>query len=165
MQPPAPPSKKNKLRGATVARQMPVSGAEVFALLHDYSRRLEWDTLLVGARLTGSHEKAQKGATSICTGKPLFGLIGIETRYVSFREGELAAVEMINRPPLFGAFSASIRHEDNSAGSMLTYKFRFAAKPRFLRWLLEPIMLIELRRETGKRLEALAEFLGRGPRS
>lgn len=153
------------MRGATVERQMPVGGGEVFALLHDYSRRLEWDTLLVDARLTRDHTKAQKGATSICTGKPLFGLIGIETRYVSFREGELAAVEMINRPPLFAAFSASIRHQDNAAGSMMTYKFRFAAKPRFLRWLLEPIMLIELRKETGKRLDALAEFLGSKPRS
>jgi len=148
------------MRGASVERQMPVSGAEVFTLLHDYSRRLEWDTLLVDARLTGDHTQARKGATSICTGKPLFGLIGIETRYVSFREGELAAVEMINRPPLFAAFSASIRHQDNAEGSMMTYKFRFAAKPRILRWLLEPIMLVELRKETGKRLDALAKFLG-----
>jgi hypothetical protein len=151
---------KNRMRGATVERQMPVSGTEVFALLHDYGRRLEWDTLLVDARLTGDHKKAQKGATSICTGKPLFGLIGIETRYVSFKEGELAAVEMINRPPLFGAFSASIRHQDNGEGSLITYKFRFSAKPRVLRWLLEPIMLVELRKETGKRLDALAQFLG-----
>jgi hypothetical protein len=151
-----------KMRGATVERQMPVSAAEVFTLLHDYSRRLEWDTLLVDARLTGGHKKAQKGATSICTGKPLFGLIGIETRYVSFRDGELAAVEMINRPPLFAAFSASIRHADNPDGSLITYKFRFAAKPRVLRWLLEPIMLHELRKETGKRLDALGAFLGRG---
>ena len=149
------------MHGATVERQMPVGAAEVFTLLHDYSRRLEWDTLLADARLTRQHTHAGKGATSMCTGKPLFGLIGIETRYVSFRDGELAAVEMINRPPLFAAFSASIRHADNADGSLITYKFRFSAKPRILRWLLEPIMLIELRKETGKRLDALAEFLGR----
>ena len=37
---------------------MPVSAAEVFTLLHDYSRRLEWDTLLADARLTRQHTQA-----------------------------------------------------------------------------------------------------------
>ena len=37
--------------GATIQRQMPVKSAEVFALLHDYDRRLEWDTLLKEALL------------------------------------------------------------------------------------------------------------------
>jgi len=37
---------------ATVQRQMPVNSDEVFALLHDDGRRLEWDALLKEARLT-----------------------------------------------------------------------------------------------------------------
>ncbi len=40
------------MRGATLQRQMPVAAAEVFALLHDYERRLEWDSLLKEARLS-----------------------------------------------------------------------------------------------------------------
>ena len=73
--------------------------------------------------------------------------------------GEIAAVELINHPPLFGEFAASIRHEDNDAGSTATYRFRFAARPKFLRWLLEPFMLKALRAETAKRLKALSQFL------
>ena len=142
-------------------RQMPVAAAEVFALLHDYERRLEWDSLLKEARLTRACKRAELGATSLCVGKPCFGLIGMETRYLSFKPGSVAAVQLINRPPFFSQFAASIRHEDNAAGSTATYQFRFAAKPRFLRWLLEPIMLKALERETAKRLEALAAFLGR----
>lgn len=145
---------------ATVQQQMPVASAEVFALLHDYSRRLEWDSLLKKACLTRGHTQAALGATSLCVGKPWFGLIGIETRYITFKPGELAAVEMINRPPFFDHFAASIRHQDNEHGSVAVYKFQFTAKPRCLRWLLHPIMLPQLRNETHKRLLALSRFFG-----
>jgi len=144
---------------ATISQEMPCDSAKVFALLHDYSRRLEWDTLLREARLTQGHAVAIKGATSLCVGRPLFGLIGIETRYITFHPGALAAVEMVNHPPFFKRFVASIRHEDTAHGSIATYKFQFTARPAILRWILHPIMLHVLRRETVKRLQALAAYL------
>lgn len=145
---------------ATITQAMPCPAAEVFALLHDYSRRLEWDTLLREARLTRGHAVAEKGATSLCVGKPLGGLIGIETRYVTFTPGQIAAVEMINRPPFFAEFAASIRHTDVAGGSTVSYKLQFKARPAVLRWILHPIMLAALRYETARRLRALADFLG-----
>ena len=144
------------MRGATVTTKIPASGDEVFALLHNYERRLEWDTLLCEARLTGGCKVAEKGATSVCVGRQFFGLVAMETRYVSFEPGRLAAVELINEPWFFERFAASIRHEDVEGGSMITYKFRFAAKPRWLAWAMEPVMLLFLKHETAKRLEALA---------
>ena len=142
---------------------MPVRSVEVFSLLHDYERRLEWDTLLRKAELTRGSSRAEQGATSLCVGRPFFGIFGMETRYLTYKAGVIAAVELINRPPLFAEFAASIRHEDNDAGSTATYKFRFAARPKILRWILEPIMLRALRTETAKRLDALAQFLSRNP--
>jgi hypothetical protein len=147
------------MRAVTVEQQMAANADQVFDLLHNYDRRLEWDTLLSEARLTRDHEAAEKGATSLCVGKPMFGAIGIETRYMTFERGELAAVKMINKPPFFAEFAASIRHTNNDSGSLATYKFRFKAKPRWLRWALEPIMLFVLRMETRKRMKALSEFL------
>ena len=148
------------MKSSTVSQQMPVPAAEVFELLHNYERRLEWDTLLKDARLTRGCERAEQGATSLCVGKPFFGIFAIETKYVTFTSPKIAAVKLINAPPLFAEFAASIRHEDNEAGSLATYKFRFSAKPRILSWLLEPLMLLALRAETKKRLNALADFLG-----
>ena len=141
---------------AVVSQKMPVPSAEVFELLHDYGRRLEWDTLLREARLTRGHTRAEKGATSLCVGKPLFGIFGIETRYVTFNAPEIAAVELVNCPPMFATFAASIRHEDVEGGSVATYKFRFTARPKFLSRVLEPLMLHALKAETAKRLAALA---------
>lgn len=145
--------------GGIVKQQIPASASEVFRLLHDYERRMEWDTLLKKAYLTGGQEKACKGATSCCVGKPLFGAFAMEMRYIAYDEPKMAAVKLINRPPFFESFSASIKHEDNASGSTAEYTFHFRARPAWLRKVIEPMMLAALKRETGKRLEALAAFM------
>lgn len=144
---------------ATVIAQLPKSSLVAFRVLHNYEIRLEWDTLLKEAKLTRGCTDARKGATSLCVGKPFWGLIGIETEYLTFKEGEVAAVQMINTTAFFKSFSASIRHKDNENGSLVIYKYRFKAKPIYLRWLFEPIMQFMLRLETGKRLAALSCYL------
>jgi Polyketide cyclase / dehydrase and lipid transport len=149
------------MKSTAILKLMPVEAAEVFRLLHDYGRRLEWDTLLREARITSGHAVAGLGVTALCVGKPLFGRIGIETEYITFEEGRIAAVRMINRPLFFERFAASIRHEAAAEGSRLIYRFQFSAKPGWLRWLLEPVMGWWLERETRQRLEALAAFLER----
>ena len=66
--------------------------------------------------------------------------------------GALAAVRC--RPP----WAASIRHADLGPDeSRITYTFHFRARPRWLAWLLEPIMLVVFRWETRKRLRALRD--------
>ena len=149
--------------GGIIKQQMPAPASEVFRLLHDYERRLEWDTLLKRADLTGGSRTACKGATSCCVGKPMFGMIAMHTEYIAFDPPKMAAVKLINRPPFFESFGASIKHEDNEAGSTAEYTFHFRARPAYLRKLLEPIMVAALRRETAKRLEALAAFMAEKP--
>jgi hypothetical protein len=71
-------------------------------------------------------------------------------------------VKMVNRPPLFEAFAATIRHEDNSDGSSsIEYKYNFTARPTWLRWLLHPAMGAVFRWETRKRLRALRRFFAK----
>ena len=151
--------RNNLMPTASITETMPCCSVVVFDLLHDYSRRLEWDTLLREARFTGGHTTAKTGATTLCVGKPLFGIIRIETTYLTFTRGVLAAVNMINHSPFFDSFSASIRHQDLSRGSSVTYKLTFRARPRYLRWILEPIMMMVLRHETKQRLKALSDYL------
>lgn len=147
------------MTGGVVKQQMPVDSATVFALLHNYERRLEWDTLLKKAFLTQGHTHAAKDATSCCVGKPLFGLIAMHTKYIAFDEPRMAAVVLIKRPPLFESFGASIKHTDNEQGSVAEYTFHFRARPRVLRRWIEPVMMRMLKRETQTRLAALAHFM------
>ena len=52
-----------------ISELLPASSMDVFDLLHDYKRRLEWDTLLQAAYLEDGHEAAGKGVTSVCVGR------------------------------------------------------------------------------------------------
>ncbi len=147
----------------TVTETIPSPSAEVFRLLHDYRRRLEWDTLLQTAVLEGGDAEAGLGGVSLCVAKWYLGGIGLRTKYVAFHPGSLAAVQMVNRPAFFDTFAASIRHEDLSAAeSTIVYRYTFTARPRFLRFILHPVMSWALRRETRKRLQALRDHFRRG---
>lgn len=144
---------------AEIREIISASAETVFALLHDYNRRLEWDTLLREAYLEPEFEKSEKGAISVCRGKRILGGFAVRTIYVSFEPGKVAAVKMLNQPPFFASFAASIRHlKIDDAHSEVIYKVNFTAKPRVLRPILNPIMRRVFVWETRKRLRALRDF-------
>ncbi|MCE9552019.1 MAG: SRPBCC family protein [Planctomycetes bacterium] len=146
----------------TVRDVIPAPASDVFDLLHDYQRRLEWDTLLQAAYLTDDHTQADLGAVSICRGKWMLGGIALKTRYVSFRRPEVAAVKMLDRPPLFEEFAATIRHQDLEGDcSSIEYVFHFSARPKWLRPVLQPLMTWVFAVETRKRLRALRNYFER----
>jgi hypothetical protein len=143
----------------TVIEIIPAARADVFRLLHDYGRRLEWDTLLQAASLTDGFTEAGLGAHSICKGRLLLGTIAMKTVYVSFRPPNVTAVKLIDRPPFFDSFAATIRHRDLGDGSStIEYKYSFAARPSWLRCVLHPVMQVLFRFETKRRLRALRKF-------
>lgn len=148
---------KPKFMATAEIREIIDAPAEaVFELLHDYPRRLEWDTLLQEAYLEPEFSEAARGAISVCRGKRVLGGIALRTVYVSFEKGRVAAVKMLNRPPFFDSFAASIRHLPiDKHSSEIIYKFNFNAKPGFLRPILDPLMRRVLVWETRKRLKAL----------
>lgn len=148
---------------AEIKEVIPASAEAVFALLHDYKRRLEWDTLLQEAYLEPEFQKSEKGAISVCRGKTILGGFALRTFYISFESGKVAAVEMLNQPPFFDTFAASIRHRKiDDENSEVIYKVNFTAKPRFLRPILNPIMRRVFVWETRQRLGALKKFFEGG---
>ncbi len=140
-----------------VAQVVGAAREAVFDLLHDYDRRLEWDTLLAAAYLDDGFVRAETGATSVCVGRRSLGGLALKTVYVVFDRPRVAAVKMTNSPPLFATCAASIRHEAlGPEQSRVVYLWTFTAKPGGLRWLLEPVMNRLFRWEVRKRLRALA---------
>jgi Polyketide cyclase / dehydrase and lipid transport len=144
---------------AEIREIIPASAEAVFELIHDYRRRLEWDTLLREAYLEPEFGKAERGAVTVCRGKLILGGFALRTRYVSFEKGKVAAVKMLNQPPFFNSFAASIRHlKIDDQHSEVIYKVNFVAKPRWLRGIIHPLMRAVLVWETRKRLKALRKF-------
>jgi hypothetical protein len=147
-----------------ISEIIPAASQVTFDLLHDYTRRLEWDTLLQAAYLDGAAAVADKGVTAVCVGRRSLGGIALRTVYVSFDRPKVAAVKMVNAPAFFQSWAASIRHENISdQESRITYRFNFVTKPRILRFILDPIMERVFLWETRKRLRALKAFLKRNP--
>jgi len=146
-----------------VSEIIPASSTDVFALLHDYDRRLEWDTLLQAAYLHEGFEHAEKGAVSTCVGRGTLGSLALTTEYVSYEPPRLAAVKMIRGPWLFASWAASIRHEDlPGEQSRLAYTWQFQVRPRVLRWLIGPVVNRIFYWETRKRLRALKGHFEKG---
>lgn len=142
-----------------VSEEMPASCEVVFDLVHDYARRLEWDTLLRAAFVEGA-AAAGTGAVAVCSGRWLVGGLTMRTVYVSFQRGVVAAVKMVNRPPFFERWAASIRHEPlGTDRSRVVYTYQFRARPAWLAFALEPLLALAFRVETRRRLRALRAAL------
>lgn len=123
----------------------------VFDLVHDYAQRLKWDTLLREAFMEGGAPPAT-GNVAVCSGTWLVGGLTLRTVYVNFQRGKVAAVKMVNSPPFFRTWAASIRHEPlPHHHSRVIYTWHFNASPAFL----EPVMARFFRWETRRRLRAL----------
>lgn len=147
-----------------VSQVMPASCETTFELLHDYDRRLEWDTLLRRARVEDG--AAGPGKVAVCTARWALGGFSFRTRYVSFKPPHLAAIKLESNPPFFTKWAASIRHEpvdndddteDGEDMSLAIYTMTFTCKPAFV----EPMAKRMFKRETRSRLAALANALHR----
>jgi hypothetical protein len=132
----------------------------VFDLIHDYSRRLEWDPFLREARLLEGANAAAVGVKSVCTARWASGGMAMETVYVSFDRPGVAAVKMTRGTGPLAEFAASLRQEAVGPGrTRVTYRFKLAARPRWLRFLLDPFLDAIFAREVRSRLSALKRFL------
>lgn len=148
---------------AVVRQVVPARVEGAFDPLHDYPRRLKWDTLLRRAVTVGGAEPGP-GVEAECSARWSLGGYTFRTRYAIFRRPDLAAVTLVNRPPFFATWAASIRHYPMKGGtSEVVYTLTFTCRPRVLAWLLEPVALRAFRWETRRRLRALAAYLGEHP--
>ena len=144
---------------AVVRQVVPADAATAFDLVHDYHRRLEWDTLLRDAH-TVDDAPPDVGVESVCTAHRWLGGLSFRTRYVTFRRPELAAVVLVGRPPFFADWAGSIRHRPLDDGrSEVVYTLTFRCRPAALARVIEPVALAAFRVETRRRLRALAGYL------
>ena len=141
--------------------EIQASTSKVFDLIHDYDLRLTWDSMLKQATLLDGATMAATGVRSRCVGNWKCFWLPMETKYVSFTSGSVAAVKLVNRPWFFDDFAATIRHEniESTNRSRTTYIYSFRAKPKWLRPILEPLMKLAMNREVKNRLAALKRHL------
>ena len=139
----------------TVARSLFIRADReaLFALTQDYGRRLRWDPFLKEARLLGGAPRAAVGVRAWCVAWHGFGM---ETEYVTFSPPAVVAVRMTRGPAVLKAFAASWRFDEAGAGATrVTFKYHFKARPRWLGWLIDPVLGALFRRDARLRLSGL----------
>jgi hypothetical protein len=137
---------------------------QIFDLVHDYSRRLEWDSFLRAAAIVDGGTAAGIGVRTRCAARLGAGGMSMETVYVAFDRPTVAAVKLTAGPPLFSAFAASIRQTALASGlTRVSYKYTLQTRPRWLRGLLEPLVSRMLARETRRHLADLKRFVEASP--
>jgi hypothetical protein len=136
-------------------------GAEaVFALTQDYGRRTSWDPFLREARLLGGAEEAGVGVRAWCVSR---SGIGMETEYVVYEPPRIAAVRMTRGPWLLASFGGAWELVPlDPYRTEVRFRYQLRVRPRWLSWLLEPLVRRWFSRETRLRVLALQKMLGVG---
>ena len=148
------------MRTASVTIDIDAAPEAVFDLIHDYSRRLDWDPFLREARLLDGAAVAARGISSRCVARRAVGGLAMDTVYVSFTRPRVAAVNMTHGPIFLRSFAASIRQDRIDGNTTrVIYRYHFEVQPRWFAFLIEPIVGRVFHRETCRRLEALKRFL------
>jgi ribosome-associated toxin RatA of RatAB toxin-antitoxin module len=133
---------------------------ELFALTQDYARRLEWDPFLKSAELMAGAHAAGVGVRAWCVAR---NGLGMETEYVSYNPPRVTAVKMTRGPWLIDRFAGCWRFEETTPGqTRVGFRYQLRARPRFLSWLLTPVLAWVFARDTRKRLSALKTAVEKG---
>jgi ribosome-associated toxin RatA of RatAB toxin-antitoxin module len=132
----------------------------LFRLSQDYGRRLEWDPFLRSASLLGNAREAGVGVRALCTSK---NGLAMETEYVSFNPPRATAVTMTSGPWLLASFAGSWRFDEIELGrTRVSFRYNVQARPKWLSWILTPILRGVFARDTRSRLRALKSFVDGG---
>ena len=131
--------------------------ADLFTFSQDYHRRLRWDPFLREARLLDGAQSAAVGVRAWCVAH---NGLGMETTYVSFQPPTVVAVKMTRGPRIITSFAGSWRFtelpsQSGSAHTRVVFRYQIAGRPRWLSFLLDPLLAAIIRRETQRRLFAL----------
>lgn len=128
------------------------SAEALFALSQDYTRRLEWDTYLSQAYLLGDAHSASVGVESYCKSRSGPAMV---SKYISYSPPTHAAVEMVRGPLILGQFGGTWRFRQlQPQATEVQFIYNFKARPRFLAWLIEPVLAAFYRHDMERRLQA-----------
>lgn len=128
----------------------------LFNLTQDYALRAKWDTLTKEAFLVNA-EVAAKGELVRCTAT---NGMSMDTVYVAYEPNKVAAVKLIDGPYIFDKFAGGWNFKEIKPNlTLVKFSYNITTKPRWLSWLLTPIVAYFFRRETKKRIEGLKNYV------
>jgi ribosome-associated toxin RatA of RatAB toxin-antitoxin module len=137
------------------------SQADLFDLSQDYALRTAWDPFIREMRFLDGAAKADVGVR--VTGRAHNGMT-MTVEFVSFNRPGVVAMSMTEGPRMFTKFAGSWRFIPREDGQTeVIFRYVFETRPRWLCWLLNPLVVWTFRRDLRARLRGLkrgAEEMG-----
>jgi len=132
--------------------EVQASALQLFHWMHDYDLRAQWDTFTQSTLLDG----ATAGVGGVVRSTAKNNGLSMDTVYVSFQPGKVAAVKMVKGPYLFDTFAGSWNfHALSPQRTRVVFSYSMTARPRWLSWLLTPAVVCVFQRETRRRIASL----------
>ena len=143
----------------------PVPVERVWEIVNDHGRRLEWDVMLRGLTLH-TPGPTRVGTEVTQRAKWTSGGATMRARYTSVEppgsrgDGSAEmAIEMVEGPWYFGRFTATNRMRPAAGGGCVSEgEYDFTIRPRWLAWLVGPVVRAVFRRETRRRWAAWRRY-------
>jgi hypothetical protein len=139
------------------AVEVAAPAAALFALSQDYRHRHRWDPFLREGHLLDGAQSPAVGVRAWCVAH---NGLAMETTYVSFQPPTVVAVKMTQGPRIISSFAGSWRFTPLPARTgptrtQVVFRYQIAGRPRWLSFLLDPLLAAFLRWETTRRLLAM----------
>jgi len=139
---------------------MPASCDVVFDAFHYHFWRRRWDSLVHATHVLDGSASPFVGAVTANRGGGLLRLLAMQTQFISYQPGRVAAATMRGRSFPFARWAASMRHRPLADGrSVMLYTYRFETSPPVLRWLMEPVTRWLFDWQTRRRFRRMQRFL------
>ncbi|RJF96345.1 SRPBCC family protein [Noviherbaspirillum saxi] len=141
---------------------IPASSDVVFDAFHYHCWRFRWDSLVQDVRVIDGAPCPYVGAETENAGGGWVRGLSMRTRFVSFDRPRVAAATMIGHSFPFTSWAASMKHRPVGINrSIMIYTYTFRAGPRYLSWLLEPIVKRIFDWQTRRRFLRMQRFLAK----
>jgi hypothetical protein len=139
---------------------MPAAPDVVFDAFHYHRWRARWDSLVEATHVIGDAECPFVGAITDNAGGGVLRGLSMKTRFISFDRPRVAAASMLGESFPFSRWAASMRHKPiDNRSSVMVYVYSFEVKPRWLRWIVEPVTKWVFDWQTRRRFERMRSFL------
>ena len=126
---------------------------ELFDLSQDYALRTAWDPFVRRMRFLDGATAAGPG---VRVSVRAYNGLEMTVRFVTFHRPGVVAMSMTEGPWFLERFAGSWRFEPREDGSTeVTFRYVFEARPRWLRWLMDPLVGWVFRRDVRARLRGL----------
>ncbi len=136
---------------------VPVTASVAFAVSQTYGpTRHRWDNFVRHQHLVGEAPVVAPGTRTFTRSKHGLRMI---SEYVTVKPPNHVGMRMVEGPWFFSSFSGGWHFEvaDDPDETVVTWRYNFACRPRWLRWLINPIGCKILQRDIDRRLTGFVE--------